>query len=192
MSREGKFSWKLKLIIWSISAGIIVAFFFGLNVMSWATSFNPGGAMLFISPLVCGFILGVLTWEYEISSTVFATILMTIVATIGIIFILLSPKLFGVADFIETYYLYVIQNIILTVVLTFPVSLLGSILGKFVTGTAILSPQLRTERAFIRAETEEWYKMLEEYIEAKEASGDSLPFQMKKEKNEPEQLPSDR
>jgi hypothetical protein len=187
MSNDGLIPVKLKLIIWSISAGIIVAFFFGLNVMDWATNFNPGGAMLFISPLVCGFILGVLTWDYEISSTVFATIMLTIVATIGIIFILLSPKLFGVADFIENYYLYVIQNIILTVVLTFPVSLLGSIVGKFLTGTAILSPQLRAERAFIRAETEEWYKMLEEYIETKEASGESLPFQIKKDGIEPEQ-----
>jgi hypothetical protein len=147
---------------------------------------------VFISPLVCGFILGVLTWEYEISHTVFATIILTITATVGIIFILLSPKMFGVADFIENYYLYVIQNIILTVVLTFPVSLLGAIVGKFVTGTAILSPQLRAERAFVRAETEQWYKMLEEYIEAKEAAGATLPFRKGEDSTNYEQPPSEK
>ncbi|KYK26669.1 MAG: hypothetical protein AYK23_02760 [Candidatus Proteinoplasmatales archaeon SG8-5] len=181
MSRDSYIPWKIKLIIWSISGGIIVAFFIGMNIMSWATSFNPGGTMIFISPLVCGFILGILTWEFEISHTVFGTILLTITATIGIIFVLLSPKIFGVAEFIEGYYLYVIQNIILTVVLTFPVSLLGAIVGKFLTGTAILSPQLKAERAFIRAETEQWYQMLEEYIEAKEASGAPLPFRRNEE-----------
>lgn len=176
MSSDGLIPWKLKLIIWSISAGIIIAFFFGMNVMSWATSFNPGGTMLFISPLVCGFILGILTWEYEISHTVFASILMTITATVGITFILMSPKLFGVAEFIDNYYLYVVQNVILTVVLTFPVSLLGSIFGKYVTSTTILSPEHRMERAHIRAEADEWYRMLEEYAASKEQDGASLPF----------------
>ena len=171
MSHEGLIPWKIKLFIWSVSAGIIVAFFFATSIMSWATDFNPGGSMLFISPLVCGFILGVLTWEYEISNTVFASILLTITATAGIIFILISPKLFGVAEFIDGYYLFVIQNVILVVVLTFPVSLLGSIGGKFVTGSAILSPQHRAERAHIRAEANEWYKMLEEYIASKEVAG---------------------
>ena len=97
MSHNGWIPWKIKLFIWSVSAGIIVAFFFGTTIMSWATDFNPGGSMVFISPLVCGFILGVLTWEYEISNTVFASILMTITATAGILFILISPKLYGVA-----------------------------------------------------------------------------------------------
>ena len=42
------------------------------------------------------------------------------------------------------------------------------------TGSAILSPQLRAERAHIRAETDEWYRMLEEYIASKEETGAPL------------------
>lgn len=158
---------KLKLAIWSISAGTIVAFFFGTNLLSWATNFNPGGPMLFLSPLVCGFILGILTWEHEISHAVFATILLTVTASIWISLILVSPSLSGAVVFFDQYYLYVTQNVILSIVMIFPISLLGSIVGKVLTGSAILSPEYRAERQTLRTETEEWYRMLEEYADSK-------------------------
>ncbi len=168
MNSERKLIWKLKPVIWSIATGVIVTFFFGTNFISDVTGFNPGGSILFMSPLVCGFILGILTWEYEIYHTVLASILLTGVAVGGIILMLISPELANVVEFQEDDYFPVIRNVMVSVVLIFPMSLLGSITGKFLTGTAILSPEYRVERAHLRAETDEWYRMLEEYLLRKE------------------------
>jgi len=165
--KEKIFTKDLKLLIWSISAGTIVGFFYGTNILSWATSFNPGGGMLFISPLVCGFILGILTWDYEISHAVYASIVLTLTASIWIIVLLTAPSLFGVAMLIDRYYLYITQNILLAVVMVFPVSLLGSIVGKYLTGSALLSPEVKVEKQHLKVETEEWYQMLEDFIESK-------------------------
>ena len=158
---------KLKLAVWSISAGTIVAFFFGTNLLSWATNFNPGGPMLFLSPLVCGFILGILTWEHEISHAVFATILLTVTASVWILLMLVSPSLSGAVVLFDTYYLYVTQNVILSIVMIFPISLLGSIVGKILTGSAMLSPEYRADRQRLRVETVDWYRMLEDYSDSK-------------------------
>ncbi len=167
MSNERSIFKIFKLIIWSIAAGIIVTFFFGTNFLAWATGFNPGGSILFLSPLVCGFILGILTWEYEIYHSVLASILLTTVAIVGTILMLASPELANVADFQEDDYFPIVRNIVVSVVLIFPMALFGSIGGKLITGSAILSPEHRAERAIIRAEADEWYRMLEEYIAAK-------------------------
>jgi len=167
MSNKKSISRIIKLIIWSLAAGIIVTFFFGANFLAWATGFNPGGSILFLSPLVCGFFIGILTWEYEIYHTVLASILLTIVAIAGIIIMLTSPELANVAEFQEDDYFPIVRNVVVSIILIFPMALLGSISGKLLTGSAILSPEYKAERAIIRAEADEWYKMLEEYIEAK-------------------------
>jgi hypothetical protein len=168
MSNEKSIIWKIKPVIWAIASGVIVTFFFGTNFISDTTGFNPGGSILFMSPLVCGFILGILTWEYDIYHTVMASILLTIVAVGGIIIMLISPSLANVMEFHEENYFPVIRNVMVSVVLIFPMSLLGSMSGKFLTGSAILSPEYKVERAHLRAETDEWYRMLEEYLAKKE------------------------
>ena len=159
---------KIKTIIWSISAGIIVSFFFSTNFLAWATSFNPGGSVLFISPLVCGLILGVVTWEFEAIYTIFATIAMTITATVGVTLTLISPLLFGVAGFLDAYYIFVAQNVMISIILILPISLLGSMVGRVFAESTIMSPTHRVERDALRLETEEWYRMLEERISSKD------------------------
>jgi hypothetical protein len=154
-------------VLWSVSAGIIVSFFFSTNFLAWATNFNPGGSVLFISPLVCGLILGVVTWEYDAIQTVIATILLTITATVGVVFTMISPMLFGVAGFLDVYYIFVAQNAMVSIILILPISLLGSMLGRLFAESTIMSPQYKLERQLLRMETEEWYRMLEERIEAK-------------------------
>lgn len=158
---------KIKTIIWSISAGIIVSFFFSTNFLAWATSFNPGGSVLFISPLVCGLILGLVTWEFEAIYTIFATIAMTITATVGVMLILMSPMLFGVAGFLDVYYIFVAQNVMISIILILPISLLGSMVGRVFAESTIMSPAYKVEREILRKETEEWYRMLEERISSK-------------------------
>ena len=158
---------KIKTIIWSISAGIIVSFFFSTNFLAWATSFNPGGSVLFISPLVCGLILGLVTWEFEAIYTIFATIAMTITATVGVMLTLMSPLLFGVAGFLDAYYIFVAQNVMISIILILPISLLGSMVGRVFAESTIMSPSHRAERDALRQETEEWYRMLEERISSK-------------------------
>ena len=154
---------KLKLLIWSISAGVIVAFFFGSNFLKFATGFSLGGEILFMSPLFCGFILGILTTMDELQHSVFASIIMTISAVALITASLFSPVLFGVSgDFIGLYYVFVIQNMLIAIVLIFPVSLVSTIIGKVVGEYALLSHIFKSERAALRSETIKWYHMLEE------------------------------
>ncbi len=154
---------KLKLLAWSISAGTVVAFFFSSNFLKFATGFSPGGEILVMSPLFCGFILGILTTMDELQHSVFASILMTISAVAIIILSLFSPILFGVSgDFVGLYYVFVIQNMLIAIVLIFPVSLVSTIIGKVVGEYALLSHIYKSERATLRSETIKWYNMLEE------------------------------
>ena len=185
MKSDGSMKRNLKTCIWALSAGTIVAFFFSANFLSWATRFNPGGTILFFSPLVCGFLLGILTWEEEVTHTVFATILMTITTTVIVAMTLISPSLFGVAKLIDYYYLFVAQNVILSVVMVLPISLLGAISGKALTGSAMFSPELKADRDRLRLEASEWYKMLEQYIEAKKSTPPPIDHEMDKKLTKP-------
>lgn len=162
----------LKLFIWSMSAGVIVAFFFATNFLAWATAFNPGGSVLFISPLMCGLILGIVTCEQEAVNTVIGTIILTITATVCVVLTLFSPLILGVV--IDPtgmlYYVELPKNIMLTIILVLPIALLGSILGRAFSENALLSSSVKVERKVLRSETEEWYKMLEEKLEEKKAA----------------------
>lgn len=154
---------KLKLWLWSISAGVVVAFFFSSNFLKFATGFSPGGEILFMSPLFCGFILGILTTMDELYHSVFASIIMTISAVVLITISLFAPVIFGVSgDFVDLYYVFVIQNITISIVLIFPVSLVTTIIGKVTGEYALLSHIYKNERAILRRETVKWYQMLEE------------------------------
>jgi hypothetical protein len=163
---------KFQLLLWSISAGTIVAFFFSSNFLSWATHFNPGGSALFISPLMCGLILGIVTCESETVNTVVATIIMTITTTVGVILTLLSPMIFGVVTDPSgsQLFIYVPQNMMITIILVLPISLLGSILGRLFAENTLFSSSLKSERDALKQETEDWYKMLEEKLEEKKAA----------------------
>jgi hypothetical protein len=169
--KESLINW-LKIFIWSISAGTIVAFFFASNFLAWATNFNPGGSVLFISPLMCGFILGVVTYEMEAVNSITATILMTITATTLVILTLMAPMILGVAEDTtgNLWFIQVPQNILLTVILVLPISLLGSILGRFFAENTLFLSSFKTERDTLKSETEEWYRMLEEKLEEKKAA----------------------
>ena len=154
---------KLKLWLWSISAGVVVAFFFSSNFLKFATGFSPGSEILFISPLFCGFILGLLTTMDELYHSVFASIIMTVSAVVLITMSLFAPIIFGVSgDFVDLYYVFVIQNITISVVLIFPVSLVTTIIGKVTGEYALLSHIYKNERAALRRDTVKWYQMLED------------------------------
>ena len=170
MNHEDSLAWKLKVFLWSASAGIVVAFFFSNNFLAWATSFNPGGTVLFISPFLCGLMLGITTWESDAIQTVTAIFILTIIATIGVIFTLISPIIFGVAWVPDAYFIYVAQNAMISIILVLPLSLLGAMLGRLFAENTIMSSSYRMDRDRLRSETEEWYKMLEEKLEEKKAA----------------------
>ena len=174
MKDEDSLTWKLKVLIWSISAGTIVSFFFATNFLDWATSFNPGGSVLLISPIMCGLLLGIVTWEADAINTVTSTFILTITATTGVILTLTSPILLGVAWVPDTYYIYVAQNVMISIILILPLSLLGSMVGRFFAENTILSSDYRVERALLKSDTEEWYKMLEQKLEEKKATLSAL------------------
>ncbi len=160
---------KLKLTLWSISAGTIVAYFFATNFLAWATEFNPGGSVLFFSPLMCGLILGIITCEMEAINTVISSIIMTIWTTIAVLITLMAPLIFGIVlDPTGTLWMiHAPQNMLITIILVLPISLLGAIVGRLFAENTILSSSMRRERDILKSETEEWYKMLEEKLEEK-------------------------
>lgn len=173
---------KLKLIIWSLSAGTIVAFFFATNFLAWATNFNPGGSALFVSPLMCGLILGIVTCEQDAINTVFAAIMMSITTTVAVILSLMAPFILGIVidPTGSQLFITVPQNMMITVILVFPISLLGSILGRVFAENTLMSSSLKQERAVLRSETEEWYKMLEEKLEEKKAALEKVTLEQER------------
>ncbi len=162
---------RVKLFIWSVSAGIIVSFFFVMNFLAWATSFNPGGSFSLLSPLMCGLILGIVTCEQDTVNTILGTIIMTITSTTFVVLVLFSPLILGVViDPTGTLVtIDLTKNIMLTIILVLPLSLLGSILGRLFAENTIMASTFKVEQQSLRSDTEEWYKMLEEKLEEKRA-----------------------
>ena len=168
------FLMEVKIFIWAVSAGIIVSFFFSTNFLAWATSFNPGGSVLLISPIMCGLMIGIVTWEVDAIHTVISSFVLTTVATIGVTLTLVSPLLFGAAWVLDDYYIYVAQNIMISIILILPLSLLGAMVGRLFAENTIMSSTYRVEREQLRSETHEWYKMLEDKLEEKKAAIDDV------------------
>ncbi len=170
---------KMKLLLWSVSAGTIVAYFFSTNFLAWATEFNPGGSALFLSPLMCGLILGIITCEMEAINTVISSIIMTIWATTAVIITLMAPLIFGIVlDPTGTLWMiHAPQNMLITIILVLPISLLGAIVGRLFAENTILSHSMRMERDILKSETEEWYKMLDEKLEEKKTAFEMLKIQ---------------
>ena len=175
-------STKIKIFIWAVSAGIIVSFFLSTNFLAWATSFNPGDSVLLVSPIMCGLMIGIVTWEVDAIYTVFSSFILTTVATVGVVLTLLSPILFGAAWVLGDYYIYVAQNVMITVILVLPLSLLGAMVGRLFAENTIMSSTYRVERDMLRSETQEWYKMLEDKLEEKKAAIEAV--QQKVRENE--------
>jgi hypothetical protein len=169
MVEENGLRVKLKLILWSVSAGTIVAYFFATNFLAWATEFNPGGSVLFFSPLMCGLILGIITCEMEAINTVISSIIMTIWTTVAVIITLMAPLIFGIVlDPTGTLWMiHAPENMLITIILVLPISLLGAIVGRLFAENTILSSSMRRDRDMLKLETEEWYRMLEEKLEEK-------------------------
>ncbi len=174
MMDEESLTWKLKSLIWAISAGIIVSFFFATNFLDWATSFNPGGSVLLLSPIMCGLMIGIVTWEVDAIQTVYSAFILTITATFGVALTLMSPILLDAAWVLDGYYIYIAQNIMISIILILPLSLLGAMVGRIFAENTILSSTYRVERDQLRSETQEWYNMLEEKLDEKKAAIDNL------------------
>ncbi len=165
---------KIKTFIWAVSAGIIISFFFSTNFLAWATSFNPGGSVLLISPIMCGLMIGIVTWEIDAIYTVTSVFVLTTTATIGVFLTLVSPMLFGATWVLDDYYIYVAQNVMISIILILPLSLLGAMVGRLFAENTILSSTYRVERDQLRSETREWYQMLEDRLEEKKAALDDV------------------
>ncbi|MFO7618852.1 MAG: hypothetical protein R6W91_04270 [Thermoplasmata archaeon] len=176
MNREIFSHERLKLLVWSISAGTIVSFFYVTAFLSWANIFDAGDSVLFIGPLMCGLILGIVSYEQEAVNTVIGTIIMTVVATLAVALTLFYPFLLGVVSDPSglLYFIYIPQNMMITVILVLPLSLLGSISGRLFAENTFQSSVIKKERESLRSETEEWYKMLEEKLEEKKAALEKL------------------
>ena len=167
---------KLKLMIWSISAGTIVAFFFVTTFLDWAKILSTGDSVLFITPLMCGLILGIVTSEQEAVNTVIGTIILTVTATLFVALTLFYPFLLQVVSDPTglLYFIYIPQNMMVTVILVLPLSLLGSITGRLFTENLFQSSSMKRERDILKSETEQWYLMLEEKLEEKRAALERL------------------
>jgi hypothetical protein len=172
----------IKLLIWSLSAGTIVAFFYVTNSLSSYTSFNPGGSVFLISPIMCGLILGIVTADQEAANAVIGTILMMITSTVLVALTLLSPFILGVVIDPTGAIVFVdlTKEIMLTIITVLPLSMLGSVFGRMFAENTIMASTFKVERQALRSDTDEWYKMLDEKLEEKRAALEKLEEERRK------------
>ena len=85
--------------------------------------------------------------------------------------------LLGVAWVPDTYYIYVAQNVMISIILILPLSLMGAMVGRFFAENTIMSSDYRMERKQLKSETQEWYQMLEEKLEEKKAALEKVRLQ---------------
>ena len=156
-----------------VSSGEIVT---ALVPQSALEELTRSDSVLFIGPLMCGLILGIVSYEQDAVNTVIGTIIMTVVATLAVALTLFYPFLLGVVSDPSglLYFIYIPQNMMITVILVLPLSLLGSISGRLFAENTFQSSIIKKEREFLKSETEEWYKMLEEKLDEKKAALEKL------------------
>ncbi len=149
------------LVLLSFLGAVTVAFFFVSVYMKDVAMVILPDSTMFVAPIAIGFILGLAISDKEIHYILFATILIT-AFTLGLTaMVMYSPNILGTAQMIIETDVSGPKNLILTGIITFPLTLVGSIVGKFYGETALYATSLRQERDALKLETTEWYSMLE-------------------------------
>lgn len=151
------------VLLWTILGGVIVATFFIAAMIPWYSPIalgDPGLALLFV-PLLASFTMGILLVDYDLLVAVYASLLMTIMATIFVVLFMVSPLLVGVELSPGFFEQWLSQRVMLAVALQFPLVLLGTVIGRAF-GEVVIPPRgLGESRERLIRETREWHETLE-------------------------------
>lgn len=149
------------LVVLSFLGAVTVAFFFVSVYMKDVAMVLMPDSTMFVAPIIIGFILGLAISDKEIHYILFATMLITSFTLALTAMAMYSPNILGTAQMIIETDVSGPKNLILTGIITFPLTLVGSIVGKFYGETSLYATSLKQEREALNRETTEWYAMLE-------------------------------
>ena len=168
----------VEVMMYSLAGSLPVAAFF-------ITAFFPGyvpfsitetGALLILTPLIIGILFGFMLSERDLRSVAAGTVVIVIFSSILVTVFIMSPILAGVASAApavqpnEVIEIYIAQRILLFVVLSFPVLLLGAVVGRGLSEKVIPNEELRRELEQLRKETREWHELLRRKSEQQQES----------------------
>ena len=159
----------IELILLSLIGSVPVAAFFISALFPGYTPFSTAetGTTLILTPLVIGILFGFLMSEQDIRSAAAGSLVITVFSSVFIVVFVVSPIIAGVASVApavspnELMEIFIAQRILLFIVISFPVLLLGAIVGRALSERIMPSEELRRELEKLRAETREWHRILE-------------------------------
>jgi hypothetical protein len=151
----------LATVALSLMGSVVIAFFFVNVFLKEVAAFDVTDSLMFVAPLFVGFLYGLMVADREIHYALFATIMTTLFTVLLIWAALFSPVLFGTGVMLTELSGWAIKDIMLAGIVTFPLVLVATVVGKFFGESSLYSEGLKRERESLRKETVEWYAMLE-------------------------------
>jgi hypothetical protein len=158
----------LEVILYSLAGSVPVAGFFILAFFPGYVPFSitETGTILILTPLFVGILFGFMLSERDLRAVAAGTLVIVISSSILVTVFIMSPILAGVASAApaaapgEVLEIYIAQRILLFIVLSFPVLLLGAVVGRALSERVIPNEELRWELEQLRKETREWHELL--------------------------------
>ena len=165
----GRFRSFLEVFLLCLGGSIPVAAFFITALFRGYTPLDTAetGTILILTPLVIAILLGFLLSEYDLRWVTAGTLFITVFASAFIVLFIMSPIVAGVASQTpavtpdQQLEIFVAQRVMLFVVMSFPVLLVGAVVGRALSERLVPSEELRRELEQLRKETKEWHEILE-------------------------------
>lgn len=157
--------------MWMFLGAVIVAAFFIAAFFGDYSSIPIGdpGAVLLLVPLLAGFLLGVLLTDAEIVVAAGAGVGCATLSVLLVAVYLASPLLAGVAASSAPLAAFQISRVALSMVVLFPLVVVGCVLGRGVGDLFLPSPRVKSQLEELRAETRRWHEALDR-LERRQAS----------------------
>jgi hypothetical protein len=111
--------------------------------------------------MLAGFLLGVLLTDAEIVVAAVAGVLCATLSVVLVGLFLFSPVLVGVAQASQPFAAFSVSRIALSMVVLFPLVVVGSVIGRGFGDLFLPSPRLRAELDALREETRRWHEALD-------------------------------
>jgi hypothetical protein len=137
-----------------------------------------------------GILFGFMLSERDLRAVAAGTLVIVISSSILVTVFIMSPILAGVASAApaaapgEVLEIYVAQRILLFIVLSFPVLLLGAVVGRALSERVIPNEELRRELEQLRKETREWHELLKRKGGLQDRSETGIPKLSVKQDND--------
>jgi len=139
-------------------ASFFVAAFFHAYSTFWT---GDPGAVILLMPLLTGLLLGILITNDEIVVAAGAGLLAATLAVVLIGLFLFAPLLAGVAPANRATEAFSISRTVLSALLLFPLSVVGSVIGRGIGDLFLPSARVRAQLEALREETRRWHEALE-------------------------------